>query len=904
MSKPEPSTVTTSRTREPRPAGGNAVRAKDLRLFAGAMAGLPERTATLTLEYPAALPDWPALAQRLQARGRALRPQEPLFGVGPHDWPHAFVHEATPPASLAHWVVALTVALQRWARDPVWQGRVVPLGPRAARLALPWAREPVLRGALRFALRYLGAWLQPDAAVDASLDAELEAWLATVQAGGLAPSTQRFAQAAHCRDIPVEAGAGYIQLGWGCHAQRMNSSFTGNTGVIATGLARNKMQTSRCLNDGGIPVPPGALVSSWPAAAKVAEKLGWPVVVKPANLDQGVGVAPDIRELDTLKRAFERAFRLSPRAVIVERHVTGADHRLLVVGGQLRSATLRIPGGVTGDGTATVAELVKRVNAHPWRGSNKRSLLIALRLDDEAQACLDDQGLQPDGVPETGRFVPLRRTANISTGGTPMDVTSQVHPDNRRLAERAARLVGLDIAGVDFLCPDISRSWREVGGAVCEVNAQPGLRVHWLGDMARDINGEIVDWLFRDKPARIPTAAITGTNGKSTVARMLHHIWMTSGQIAGVCTTNGVWVGHELISDRNLSGLPGGKMLLADPAVAAAVIEMPRKGLIYLGHPCDRYDVAALLNVQDDHIGVGGIDTLENMARLKAEVLERASRAVAVNAEDPLCLAMRAHAGAPRHILVARDAATPALRDHRQRGGDAVFAQLHHATPWIVLAAGAAQTPLMPLADIPATMNGMLRFNELNALFATALAWAQGLELETIRSALASFANTPEHNPGRYNFIEGFPFQLLLDYGHNPDGVRELCELVTKLPVTGKRHLASMKLGNRHRRHVDELAPLLAQCFDSFVICTDADYVRRSPDWAGADPLQNMLDHWTDCLRAQGVAEAAINTRRDQAAAIRAALTNAQPGDLLVLLAEPWVALPILKAAVSESPCI
>lgn len=482
-------------------------------------------------------------------------------------------------------------------------------------------------------------------------------------------------------------------------------------------------------------------------------------------------------------------------------------------------------------------------------------------------------------------------------GGTAVDVTHQIHPDNQALAVRAARVVGLDIAGVDFLCPDIARSWREVGGAICEVNAQPGFRVHWLGDPGRDINGEVVDWLFKDKPARIPTAAITGTNGKSTTAMMLHHIWLTAGKMSGVTTTMGTWVGRELLSQDNLSGQPGGAILLADPAVEAAVIEMPRKGLIVFGHPCDRYDVAALLNVQDDHIGVDGIDSRQDMARLKAEVLERASAAVVINADDPLCLAMRERAGTQRHILVARDAIAPALREHLALGGEGVFAQLHHGTPWVVLAQGAAHTPLMPLAEIPATMNGLLRYNESNALFAAALAWAQGIEAATIRKALGSFANTAQQNPGRYNFIEGFPFQVLLDFAHNPDGVRGLMEVVQQLPVQGRRHLVNVMVGSRFKAHLEDLTQRTAGVFDAFVLSCRPEVVSKSVDWAGDDPAQAMLAHGHRCLRDLGVPESAIYTTPDPQVALQQALAQARAGDLLVLLAKPWAALPVLQAA-------
>lgn len=874
------------------------VKITSLRLYAGLKAGLSQKTAIVDLEVNPGTEKWRAGAIGLPDRIMTLRPGEPLYGINTADWPGAFITEGSDPPGFAQWLVALTVALQRWARDPVYQGRVLVGQGRRIRIALPWERDAVLKGALQMALNHLLLWNQPDATQVQLTHAarSLNAWLDQVQTGGLVPIIQRFAMAAMQRTMPVSARNGILFIGWGCRTECFESSFTGNTGNIAARIARNKPFASQMLHGAGIPIPPTALVADWEKARAVALKLGWPVVVKPSNRDQGEAVVPGIRDEALLCKAYAAAARLSPGAVIVEKHVEGEDHRLLVVGGRLLMATRRIPARVCGDGVKTVSQLISEVNADPRRGNSKRSLMMRLALDEEALACLSELSLTPESIPAAGCFVRLRRTANISTGGTAEDVTACIHPDNRFLAERAARVIGLDIAGVDFLCPDISRSWREVGGAICEVNAQPGFRPHWLSDPARDINGEIIDWLFRDKPARIPTAAITGTNGKSTVARMLHHIWLTAGRTAGVCTTNGVWIGEELVSDKNLSGYPGGRILLEDPAVEAAVIELPRKGLILFGHPCDRYDVGALLNVQDDHIGVEGIDSMAQMAQLKAEALERATQAVVINAEDPLCLAMRDRAGTQRHILVARDRSNPAVEDHRAADGEAVFIGSHQLAPWIVLAEGATETRLLPLYEIPATMNGLLRFNEVNALFAAALAWAQGVPLATMRMALASFANTPECNPGRYNFIEGFPFKVLLDFGHNPNGVAELCALVSKLEVTGKRRLLSIKLGNRHKAHFVQLAPLLAKTFDTFVLGCTPNSVKKCKDYAGDDPEGSMLASSSGALQDQGVLPENIFMERDRSTAIRTAIDTAQPGDLLVLLAEPWEALAILDA--------
>ncbi len=867
----------------------------DLHFFHGAREGVVGPTATCELLIKGELADWPAVEIRLRQRAAAFWPGDPVPGLTAAGWPDSFV--AASESGLSAWVVALTVACQRLAREPVDRGRVISAGVSQARLALPYEHPAVLCEALTWALRWLLAWARSGGPADTpKLTEDFAQWLHRVHQDAFAPNTLRFALAARQRGIPVAMiGERIIQLGWGAAAVRMESSLTNQVGAVAVRIARQKYLTSRLLAVGGLPVPPSNLLRTFEEAKQYAAKLGWPVVVKPADQEQGIGVTPGIRDDAMLRKAFEAAAKHSPNSVLVEKHVVGDDHRLLVVHGKLVMSARRLPGGVTGDGLRSVAQLMDAVNADPRRGNRKRALMIKLQLDDEAQILLGEQGLSADAVPEKGRLVRLRRTANVSTGGSAEDVTGQVHPDNRVMAERAAKLLGLDIAGIDFITPDITRSWREIGCGICEVNAQPGFRPHWLSVPERDINGEIVDAMFAGRSPRIPVAAITGTNGKSTTARMLHRIWMTAGRTAAVCTTNGVWIGDDLASDKNLSGQPGGRMILLDPSVEAAVLEMPRKGLLIFGHPCDRYAVAALLNVQDDLLGVDGIDSPEAMARLKAEVLERATDAVVVNAGDPLCLAMLVHAGTPRHILVALRKTAPALRPHLAGGGEAVFIEGRGAARRIVLAQGAARTAVMRLAEIPATLGGRLRFNESNALFAVALAHAQGLALAAIRAGLAAFENSPQSNPGRYNFIDAGHCQVLLDYAHNPDGVRELCEVVRNWPVAGRRHLVNLKRGNRHRAHIDACAPMLVKTFDSFIVGPDEHYIKGCADYTGADPVGRMLDCFAAALAKAGAAPAAIRCERHPVRALRLGLKSAQPGDLLVMLAEPWVALPLLQ---------
>ncbi len=740
-------------------------------LLNGCSGGLDERTAfvELGLAGDVAGVDIAAADSRIRVEVLSLWPNEPLFGVSDDDWPQAFLLPAkSNDASrdqiadlLGGWVIAITVAQQRWARDPVWRGRVLEARQDGLRLAIPWFRDALLGSALELSVRLITQCCQvrPDQAVLTQLRHWLRNGLGSIQQDGLDPISLRFIGAAVDRSIPFDVRRTYVQLGWGARAIRFDGSCTGRTSSLAVETARDSLKTSRTLADAGLPV--------------------------------SFGEAGDTAEGD----------------------IPGDDHRLLVVG---------------------------------------------------------------------DRFVASAKC----NGDNAIDVTSDVHPDNRSLANRAARLLGLDIAGIEFTTTDISRTWRDVGGAIRAVDARPSFETHWQADPDRDLNGEVLDLLLAGHPTRIPTAAITGTNGKTTTSTMLHRIWLAAGKCAGLSATTGVRVGENLVTAENLSGQPGARILLTDPGVEAAILEMPRKGLVVFGHPCDRYDVAALLNVQDDHIGVDGIDTIEQMAELKAEILERATTAAVVNADDPLCMAVRTRAGTERHILVSRDSANPEVGEHRGRGGEAVVLTDVGGAPWIMLCAGDSETPLMCTHDIPATRGGLLRFNQTNAMFAAAMAWAHGIDCETIAVALRGFSNTVEQAPGRYNFIDGLPFELLVDFAHNPDGVREICRIVPQLPVTGRRILCTLNLGNHHPAHFEAVAPLLAQSFDEFVLSRDYD---------GPEPMETFLSNTRQFLIDQGVDASVIHCVTEPAESRRCALSLARPGDLLVILGRTKSTLPVVE---------
>ena len=664
-------------------------------LFAGSQAALSHKSALCLLGKGADRPLDPVEAGRLRAAVEALTCTDPFYGLEAADWPHCLLASPLGADRVAGWVVALAVTLQRLAYEWVGEGQVLSVGEDRTLVALPWMRRSVLDQALPMVLAHFsGLAGDEDGQALVAFKAVVSPWLEKVQPEGLAPNTLRFAHAAAVRGMPVTLRpAGVLQFGWGNRAFSMYSSFSSGTSNLATRCARNKMHTKEVLREAFLPVPQGVLLRDESALDRIVSEFGWPLVVKPNGQDQGMGVVANIRSLGLLKQAFEEARQAGPEGVIVEKHVAGDDHRILVVGGRMLMATRRINAGVTGDGVSTIAELVARENTNPLRGVNKRSLMIKLALDAESLAYLDEQGYGDASVPAAGEFVALRRTANISTGGTAVDVTAGVHPDNAFAAERAARLVGLDIAGVDFLCPDITRSWKEVGGAICEVNAQPGFRPHWLSDPARDINGEIIDWLSGGGEARVPVTLVLGPPA-AALTDLLQRVCVPAVGQLGVSSASGIRIDERVIRDQSTPGYAAARMLLGDPDVASVILQVDHRDIVRHGHPCDRYGVAVfpLLDGGSDSAG-GRLDARE-IANLRSAVMARTTGAVVMASRDlpalaatPLARGLRiitvsmtgeGEDGAARFPEVERVYLTAGGHTlvHRVRGGARVLARL------------------------------------------------------------------------------------------------------------------------------------------------------------------------------------------------------------------------------------
>ncbi len=715
-------------------------------------------------------------------------------------------------------------------------------------------------------------------------------------AQSLAPDQTALAliEEAQRRDIPwfvVDRALRVVQFGQGRHLQRTRETVTDKVSNTAALFQRDKATTNRIFSEVLLPVPRQIVVHDNEAAVRAARTLGYPVVVKPARGGKGKGVSVQLEGDEAVAEAFVVARQHHPE-VIVEGYIAGFDHRVLVVGGRIVAAAQRIPGGVTGDGRHSIAELVAEVNKDPRRGTAFTKLMNRIELDREAQRMLDKRGYTNDTIPPEGEVVYLRGTANISTGGTAIDVTDRIHPDNRVMLERAARISGLDVVGVDFLTRDISRSYRMIGGGICEVNFSPGLRPHFVAaqtsGVARDVVGPIIEWLFPGRSnGRIPLAAVTGTNGKTTTSRMTAHILRQAGSEIGVgtiglVTTSGAEIDGQMVAKGDIAGATGAQVLLRDPSVDAAVLETSRGGIVKGGMAFDWCDVGAVLNVAHDHVGIDGIDSLDDMARIKGRVAEAARKLAVLNADDPRCLALARLKPAQQVCLISTQPAGALLRDHVAAGGLAISLDADADAPGILLHRPGTSDTVIKVVDIPATLGGAAKHNVQNAMAAIGLAYGLGISPAGIAAALASYDNTFDSNPGRFNIYKGHAFTTVLDMAHNPHGVLAVCDALQDMKTPGRRIGLLANFGNRHPEHIAEIAEMLAGQFDTFICSRNKGYSEAFKSIRGF-PSEEIPKRIAAALEAQGVESSRIITIDDEAAAIDEALGLAGEGDLVVL---------------------
>jgi len=796
---------------------------------------------------------------------------------------HAWVPELAAPgpstasATVPTVLARVALALQRGLRDMVrFGGARAGIAPGTIDVVFAYRYQGIARAAAQAAPALVESAADPDgAARGARALARFHAAVETARPGRI---TRLLRDAAVARGIPVREpvpGQDMLALGHGRHARYIHRSVTETTPYISHALCQDKGATNRILRAAGIPAPAQEAVTREAEAVAAAGRIGYPVVVKPPGESNGRGVAIDLGDAAAVAAAF-RAAQAYARTTLVEAMVPGDEHRLLVIAGRFVTASRRIPASIVGDGTRSIRALVDEANRHPWRSDPLLYMLDLIQIDAESERWLARSGLTLDHVPAAGVRVLLRGNSNLSTGGTPIDVTADVHPSIGHLAERAAALFGLATTGIDYITTDIARPPWEAGGAVCEVNAIPGHRPHRATERPVDVAARLVEAAFpRGGDGRIPTAAVTGTNGKTTTCRMVAAILAAAGRTVGLATTDGVEIAGRPVAVGDRAGPDGARFVLHDRTVDAAVLEAARGGLVKHGLGVDRCHVGAVTNLGSDHVGTDGIADAAMLARVKALVVETATDLAVLDAEDEAVAALASRTRA-RLCWIAASAAHPRVREALDAGAAAATLVDAAAGPILTLWDGDRATALLPAAAIPATFGGTAGFNVRNALFAAAIARGLGMDDAAIRAGLAGFAAGPGTTPGRANLLErGDGARVLVDYGHNPEAVAAVSAWLSGMAVSGRRICLFNSPGDRPDAHFTRLATAVAPHFDAFV-CEPGTNPR------GRDP-RDTVTRFADGLAAAGVAPDRIRCALAEPEAVAEALGLLRPGDLAVL---------------------
>ena len=776
--------------------------------------------------------------------------------------------------SLAHVLEAATLALQAQAGCPVTFSRTSATEQSGVyQVVVEYSEEAVGRQALELAQALIQAALNHTAFDKDSAIAQLRE---TDEDERMGPSTGAIVNAAVARGIPYRrlTKGSMVQFGWGSRQRRIQAAEFDSTSAVSEAIAQDKDLTKKLLHAAGVPVPLGRPVETLDEAWQVAMEIGLPVVVKPQDGNQGKGVTVNIVDRAHLEVAFAAAAEIGE--VMVEKFLPGSDFRLLVVGSKMVAAARRDPPQVLGDGVHTVRELVDIVNSDPKRGEGHATSLTKIRFDDIAIARLALQDLAPESVPAIGRRVILRNNANLSTGGTATDVTDDVHPAVAAQAVAAAQMIGLHICGVDVVCESMLKPLEDQHGGIVEVNAAPGLRMHISPSFGkgRNVGEAMVSNLYAaGDDGRIPVVAVTGTNGKTTTARLIAHLFTSSGLRVGMTNTDGVYVDGRQIDSGDCSGPKSARNVLMHPDVDAAVFETARGGMLREGLGFDRCQVAVVTNIgAGDHLGLNYITTVEDLAVLKRVIVQNvhASGYAVLNAADPLVAAM-AMACPGNVIYFTADRHHPVMATHRAQGRRTVYVD----GDYIVAAVGSWREKIA-LRDVPLTRAGTIAFQVDNAMASVAAAWGVGLDWETIRRGLSSFSNDADNAPGRFNVMDYKGATVIADYGHNPDAMRALVSAVEAMPAK-RRSVVISGAGDRRDEDIREQTVILGDAFDDVILFEDACQRGR----ADGEVVKLLREGLANAQRTRTVDEI-----YGEFTAIDHALARLQPGDLCLILVD------------------
>ncbi|GCL45700.1 cyanophycin synthetase [Microcystis aeruginosa] len=781
---------------------------------------------------------------------------------------------------MGHIIEHIALELQELAGTPVGFGRTRGTStPGVYNVVFEYVEEQAGRYAGRAAVRLCQSIVDTGTYPQEELAQDLADLRDLCNNAALGPSTETIVKEAQARNIPwlLLSARAMVQLGYGVHQKRIQATLSSFSGILAVELACDKEGTKTILKDGGIPVPRGTVIQyldELPAA--IEEVGGFPIVIKPLDGNHGRGISIDIKNQQEAEEAYDLASAASKtRSVIVERYYKGSDHRILVINGKVAAVAERIPAHVVGNGRSTIEELIEITNRDPNRGEGHANVLTKITIDKTALNVLGKQGYELTSILPQGAIAYLRATANLSTGGIAVDRTDEIHPENVWIAQRVAKLIGLDIAGIDVVTEDIRKPLREVDGVIVEVNAAPGFRMHVAPSrgLPRNIAAPVIDMLFPPgTPSRVPILAITGTNGKTTTSRLISHICRQTGKVVGFTTTDGVYIDDYLVEKGDNTGPYSASMILKDPTVEIAVLETARGGILRSGLAFNQCDVGVVLNVAADHLGIGDIDTIEQMAKVKsvvAEVVSAEGYAV-LNADDPLTASM-AEKVKGRVAYFSMSADNPIIHDHIRRGGMAAI----YENGYLSILEGEWTLRIEEAVNIPVTMQGMAPFMIANALAACLATFVQGIDIELIRQGVRTFKPSVAQTPGRMNLFDLGHHHALIDYAHNPAGYEAVGGFVgnwsgEKVGVVGGP-------GDRRDDDLILLGKLSAQMFDRIIVKEDND-TRGRRRGEVADLILRGISQENASLRPEVIL--------DETEALEKALSTVSEGGLVVIFPE------------------
>mgnify|MGYP001820778891 CR=1 FL=1 len=723
---------------------------------------------------------------------------------------------------MGHIIEHIALEIQTLAGMDTGFGRTRGYGEKGVyNVVFSYMEESVGRFAAKSAVKICEALI---AGKDYDLTEDIQEMRELREADRLGPSTGSIVEEAASRGIPWIRLNKYslCQLGYGANQKRIQATVTSETSSIGVELACDKEDTKYLLEQAEVEVPKGDIIRRERSLEEACRYVGYPLVIKPIDGNHGRGITVDIQNYEDALQAFHHAKESSKSgAIIVEKFITGDDYRLLVINHKLVAAAIRTPAHVIGDGTSTVQELIDEVNKDPRRGFGHENVLTQITINELTKTIIKDAGYKLDSVIAEGEKLILKDTANLSTGGTAEDITDIVHPANVSMAERISKIIDLDICGIDIMTTDITKPLSETGGAVLEVNAGPGFRMHLAPTtgLPRNVAAPVIDKLFPQKgdTGRIPIIAISGTNGKTTTTRLIAHIAKMNGHRVGYTTSDGVYIQNRLLMSGDCTGPASAEFVLKDPTVNFAVLECARGGLLRAGLGFKRCDIGIVTNVAADHLGLKGIHTVEQLAKVKGVIPETVlpDGYAILNADDDLVYEMRRTVEC-NVALFSMDENNPRIKALQRIGGITAI----YENGYVTICRGEWKMRIMKAENIPLTYGGKAKFMIQNVLPAILAANIQGISIEDMKAALETFIPSAAQTPGRLNIFEFENFTILLDYAHNPAGMRALQKFTEELDATVKVGIIA-GIGDRREEDNNEMGSIAAEMFDEIIIRQD-----------------------------------------------------------------------------------